>query len=153
MKSSVEFLLWPFRALFLSLLSMIMGERGRRIFLSTTLFFQIVDAQTEKQRRELVKVLNTALGLAKDSDALLLPALLHRKIWNDDQLDQVITAICSDEEERHRMTSDQLPEDVVERLSQSLANLSPKWLSYGKDGVMARDIKSVLRCYPASLAT
>jgi hypothetical protein len=81
--------------------------------------------------------LNTVMALGGSDQALKLPMLLHRAIW-DGRVQHLDLA-----PEAPFMAS---PEDMAE-LTSHCVQATPKWLRYGEEGVIQHDVKKLLSVF------
>ncbi len=121
------------------LLSIFTPNKIKRITYLTTLHAHLVQDGVFQQ--ELLGKVNQTLHIAKDDEALALPATMHARLWDDAQIRPLFkdtdfsTTVC-------------LPFDEAQRISEELVAMAPKWLWYDEYQVMVVDTLKLLYCQP-----
>ena len=128
-------LLLPVYRLLGRLLSLIMPRHGKRIMFNASLYFELCKEHYPNQRT--LERLNKSLKLAKDYNALMLPAKLHHLFWNK-RLNELLHDINIPQ-----MIYEQDPEQV-DLFCSILLNTTPNWMRYGRRMDMVNDIVDIL---------
>lgn len=121
------------------LLSIFTPNKIKRITYLTTLHAHLVRDGVFQQ--ELLGKVNQTLQIAKDDDALVLPATMHTRLWDDAQ----IRPLFSDTDFSKTVC---LPFDEAKRISEELVDMAPKWLKYDDYQVMVVDTLKLFYCQP-----
>lgn len=102
---------------------------GKRAIFLTTLFIEI--SKISPNHKQLLANLNERIGIVGDVDALMLPAALHRRVWNKRHLD-----IRS----REGGISDKELDGICQRIVKTVPELS----KYGDRAKVLRETREVV---------
>lgn len=127
------------KAFALYLLGIFLPMHTKRILLVTTLHLQLV--RDGIFREETLEKLNQAMGLAKYEDALKVPAAVYDEVWDHDALSKAI------HETVNGYVADAcLPFEDAKKISESILNVTPHWLQYGRRDDMMKDLIQLFYC-------
>jgi hypothetical protein len=121
------------------LLSVLVPTKIKRITYLTTLHAQLVQGGVFQQ--ELLSKVNQTLQITRDDNAMLLPASIHHRLWDDAQIRPLFKgadftqSVC-------------LPFEEAKRISEELVDMSPKWLRYSGYQDMVVDTLKLFYCQP-----
>lgn len=127
--------LQPLRIVGSKLLGALIPLHARRILFTVSLYFAL--SKETYPGEKTLKRLNKSLQLAKDPNALELPARLHNLFWSG-RLDEIL-----DEIKLTDLLQNQDPMQV-ELFCSILVNSTPHWMRYGRRTDMIHDVKRVL---------
>jgi hypothetical protein len=84
---------------------------------------------------ETLRKLNHLMALSATDEALKLPVHLSRAIWQG----KTMPEICGE-----NVLEGQLTPDRIERVTTNIVSFMPKWLRYGRQEDIERDVKQLL---------
>lgn len=130
-KKIFSFILTPLLSLFLS-------KHTKRLFYFASLYG--IMFPIEQLKCDVVEKLNQAMGLARDSQALMLPASFSRVVWGGTNVSDILEAA-----EDNNKTFD---DSDVKMWSTLLVRKTSSWLRFGSQDEMQRETERFIRCIP-----
>lgn len=123
-------------------LSSLTSRHGKRIVFITSLYLQVM--HIEKLRNEAVTKLNSIMHLAYDEASIHLPLVIRNIIWKGTNLSKELN---------YDLLEGELSDERAIEISKRVVEISPKWIHYGRNEDMVRDVftliqngKNLVRC-------
>ncbi len=107
---------------------------GRRIMYLVSIYYMLVRSGVFP-RQELT-ILNKQLNLAKDTDSFIFPLRIAKWIWRDICIPELVVRVTD------VTKADDSVKDVI---IDNILAATPKWMKYGSDVEMARDIIALIK--------
>lgn len=98
----------------------------------------------EQLKSDVVEKLNSVMGLARDTNALMLPATFSRVVWRDVEVKDILEAA-----ENSNKASDDFE---IKMWSTMLVKSSSSWLRFASSDEMQRETERFIRCIPQMVA-
>lgn len=123
-----------FGTLLLKLAFRLGTAHGRRIMYLISIYYMLVRTGVFP-RREL-SILNKQLNLAKDTDSFIFPLQLAEWIWRDVCIPELVVRVTD---------VTKVDDSVKDVITNNILTVTPRWMRYGSDVEMARDIMSLIK--------
>lgn len=119
-----------------SVLDVTLPRHVKRMFFIVTVYLNL--SNIHEFRRDTFSKLNELLSLADDINALRLPALFYRTLWQPADLSSYVNTLHSSSVE----------EEQIKAICRSVIRITPKWMKYGRTDDMLNDLRGVFQLLP-----
>lgn len=114
--------------------SLLLPEHAKRLIFIASLYCYI--AKLDAMHEEALRKLNHAIGLARYSEALRLPAAMRNTVWSEIDVRSVLDMDVFENE---------ISKPEAEEIAEKVVAMSPRWIRYRNRRTMVGDVKELIQ--------